>query len=69
MAIDYSKIKGALRARGCAEFFGIGESTWWHWVQTGKVPAGIKIGNKTTVWRIADLEALLTQPAAAGAKR
>jgi predicted DNA-binding transcriptional regulator AlpA len=64
MAVDYQKNVGALRARGCAGFFGIAESTWWHWVKTGRVPQGIKIGAKTTVWRMSDLQALIEQPAA-----
>ncbi|MFC4878115.1 helix-turn-helix transcriptional regulator [Microbulbifer halophilus] len=38
------------RARTCANFFGIGLSTWWHWVKTGKAKRGTKLGPKTTVW-------------------
>lgn len=38
------------RARTCADFFGIGLSTWWHWTKTGKAKRGTKLGPKTTVW-------------------
>ena len=30
----------------------IGKSTWWSWVKSGKAPAPIKIGPRTTVWKI-----------------
>ena len=39
------------RAKDCAEHFGIGISTWWHWVATGKAKRPIKLGPKTSVWR------------------
>jgi hypothetical protein len=36
-------IRGAMRAKECAQFFGIGESTFWRWVAKGIVPK--------TLWR------------------
>lgn len=37
----------------------IGRSTWWLWVATGKAPKGIKLGAKTTAWKLADIQKLL----------
>ena len=37
----------------------IGRSTWWHWVAIGKAPQGVKLGAKTTAWRVSDIQKLL----------
>jgi prophage regulatory protein len=37
----------------------IGRSTWWQWVATGKAPKGIKLGAKTTAWKLSDIQKLL----------
>jgi len=37
----------------------ISKSTLWSWVKAEKFPAPIKIGPRTTVWRIADVRAWL----------
>lgn len=37
----------------------IGRSTWWLWVATGKAPKGIKLGAKTTAWKLSDIQKLL----------
>lgn len=37
----------------------IGRSTWWLWVSTGKAPKGIKLGAKTTAWKLSDIQKLL----------
>ena len=37
----------------------ISKSTLWSWVKAQKFPAPIKIGPRTTVWRIADVRAWL----------
>jgi len=33
----------------------ISSRTWWTWVAAGKVPAGRKLGTKTTAWPIEDV--------------
>lgn len=50
---------GLLRDKQIHPFFGIGRSTWWKWVREGKAPPGIKLGNRTTVWRAEDVRDLL----------
>lgn len=36
----------------------ISRSTWYEWVKRGLVPPGIKIGGRTVVWRLTDIQAL-----------
>lgn len=37
----------------------VGKSTWWEGVKTGRFPKPIKLGTKTTVWRVEDIRALI----------
>lgn len=39
----------------------IGKSTWWTWVRTGKAPAPVKLGPRTTAWRAEDVLALVAK--------
>ena len=55
----------ALRAKDAARFLGIGESTFWRWVKDGRLPKGIHLSTRVTVWKIAALEASLERQAAA----
>lgn len=52
---------GFMRAKEIHRYLGIGLSTWWYWVRTGKVPAGIRLGPRTTVWRTEDIRKLLIE--------
>ena len=48
-----------LRAKQCAELFGIHPNTWWKWVKEGRAPQGASISASTIVWRTDDLEVLM----------
>jgi prophage regulatory protein len=37
----------------------IGKSSWWLGVKTGRYPKPVKLGPHTTVWRAADIQALI----------
>jgi predicted DNA-binding transcriptional regulator AlpA len=37
----------------------VGKSTWWQGVKDGRFPKPIKIGAKTTAWRVEDIRALV----------
>ena len=37
----------------------ISRSAWWAGIREGKFPKGIKLGTKTTVWRVEDIRALI----------
>lgn len=37
----------------------ISKASWWLGVKTGKYPQSIKLGARTTVWRVEDIRALI----------
>ena len=41
----------------------IGRSTWWEGVKSGKYPQPVKLGPKTTAWRVEDIRALVERNA------
>lgn len=43
------------RAKDVAKFLGIGLSTVWLWVKTGRLPKPIKLSTRVTVWNINDI--------------
>ncbi|MDL2317126.1 helix-turn-helix domain-containing protein [Desulfovibrio sp. OttesenSCG-928-A18] len=58
--------QGALRAKGAARFLGISISTFWRWTAQGKIPPGIRLSTRCTVWRRESLEKVLEQAAEGG---
>jgi predicted DNA-binding transcriptional regulator AlpA len=51
------------RKKGIMPIIPIGPSSWWAGVKEGKYPASIKLGPRTTVWRVEDIRALLAREA------
>lgn len=41
----------------------ISKSSWWAGIKSGRYPAPVKLGPKTTAWRVEDIRALIAQPA------
>lgn len=39
----------------------VGKSTWWAGCKSGRFPKPIKLGPRTTVWRVGDIIALMEQ--------
>ncbi|MBP6218861.1 MAG: AlpA family phage regulatory protein [Oligoflexales bacterium] len=37
----------------------IGKSTWWAGIKTGKYPKPMKLGPRTSVWRVEDIRHLI----------
>lgn len=37
----------------------IGKSTWWQGVKSGKFPKPVKLGERTTAWRVEDIRKLM----------
>lgn len=37
----------------------IGKSTWWAGVKSGKFPQPVKLGARTTAWRVEDIRKLM----------
>lgn len=38
----------------------VGRSSWWAGVKTGRYPKPIKIGARTTAWRVEDIRELMS---------
>lgn len=47
------------RKRGVVGPIPVSRSTWWAGVKTGRFPQPVKIGPKTTAWRVSDISNLL----------
>ena len=39
----------------------VGKSTWWQGVRDGRFPKPVKLGPKTTAWRVEVIRALLAR--------
>lgn len=37
----------------------VGKSTWWKGVKDGRFPKPVKLGPKTTAWRVQEIRALI----------
>lgn len=37
----------------------VGKSTWWAGIKTGRFPQPIKLGPRTTAWRVEDIRLLI----------
>ncbi len=37
----------------------VSRSSWWNGVKSGKYPKPVKLGEKTTAWRVEDIRALI----------
>lgn len=55
--------KRVLRVKDAATFLGIAQSTFWRWAQEGKLPKGIRLSTRCTVWKREDLEQFLSKAA------
>lgn len=52
---------GYLRITQVLLFIPIGRSTWWKWVAEGKAPKPVKLGEKTTAWKVEDIRAFIAE--------
>lgn len=50
---------GFLRLRQVLKVFPVGESTWWRKVKEGVYPQPVKLGSRTTAWRVEDIVSLM----------
>lgn len=41
----------------------VGKSTWWAGVRSGRYPKPVKLGPRTTAWRVEDIRALIARTA------
>ena len=50
---------GFIRLPQVLSLIPISRSAWWDGIRQGKYPQGVKLGTKTTVWRVEDIRALI----------
>ena len=50
---------GLLRLKQILQFIPVSRSGWWYGVKTGRFPKPFKLGERTTVWRAADIQELV----------
>ncbi len=50
---------GFLRLPAILKLFPIGKSSWWQGVKDGKFPKPVKLGERTTAWKVEDIRALI----------
>ena len=50
---------GFLRLPQVLALIPISRSAWWTGIRAGRFPKGIKLGDKTTVWRAEDIRTLI----------
>lgn len=41
----------------------VSKSSWWAGIQKGRYPKPVKLGPRTTAWRVEDIRALIEQAA------
>ena len=54
---------GLVRAREGAAILRVSRATFWRYVKLGLLPRGIRLTPRCTVWRMADLDALVSRQA------
>ncbi len=62
------KISHLASRPGCPGLISASPASIWRWVRAGKFPAPFRIGERTTVWDLAEIEAFLAQRRAKGQK-
>ncbi len=51
--------QGFVRLPQILAVFPVGRSSWWAGVKSGRYPAAIKLGPRTTAWRVEDIRWLI----------
>ena len=55
-----------IRLPEVCEKLAIGKSTVWAWANDGRLPKGIKLSSKVTVWKLSEIEAAMAKLALQG---
>lgn len=54
------------RAADAAAFLGVAESTFWRWAREGRLPKGVRLSRRCTVWPREALAQFVERQASAG---
>ncbi len=52
---------GFLRLEQVLKYIPVGKTSWWAGVKSGRFPPSIKLGPRTTAWRVEDIRKLIDQ--------
>ncbi len=52
---------GYVRLPQVLEVFPVSRSSWWAGVKSGRYPASVKLGVRTTAWHVEDIRKLLAE--------
>lgn len=55
---------GFVRLPTVLSVYPVSKSTWWAGIKTGRYPKPVKLGQRTTAWRVEDIHALIERLAA-----
>ncbi|MDL2259325.1 AlpA family phage regulatory protein [Deltaproteobacteria bacterium OttesenSCG-928-K17] len=58
--------EGFVRLPQVLHVLGIGKTTFWEGIKTGRFPAPLKLGPRTSVWKVEDIRNLITRIAENG---
>ena len=50
---------GFIRLSTILKLIPIGKSSWWNGVKKGKFPQSVKLGTRTTAWRVEEIRHLI----------
>ena len=54
------------KKRGIPAVIPVSKSTWWNGVAEGRFPKPVKLGPRTTAWRVEDIRAICANAAETG---
>ena len=57
-----AELSGFLRLPEVLELIPISRAGWWAGVKEGRYPKPVKIGPRTTAWRVADIQKFIENP-------
>ncbi len=52
--------EGLVRLPVVLKVLGVGKTTWWRGIKTGRFPKPVKIGPRMSAWRVEDIRALIS---------
>ncbi len=52
---------GFIRLTTILKVIPVGKSTWWEGVKSGRFPKAVKLGPRTTAWRVEDIRELISK--------
>lgn len=58
--------QNVLRTNDAAKYIGVAKSTFLRWVQAGRLPKGVRLSARATIWMVSDLDKFLQAAADRG---